>query len=549
MRLLIPRADRNHRRDLLFTFLIVATSAGLRLWGLKWGLPDQLHSYSYHPDEFLTVGAAFGVIYLQRTWNPGFYNYPSLFLYLSALVIAVALGYGIAGSDASVYLCARVISAVMGIGTVWATLWMGKTLFTKTAGWLAAAILCFIPLHVQHSHFATVDVPSAFFVTLTLGFAGSILRRGSVRDYCLAGAMAGFAAGTKYNAGLAILSPVTAHFLHFGLRKGLARYALLLLVILSGVVAFVLSTPGSLFATGQFVHGILYELRHSAEGHGLVFEGTGNGLVYTLMHSIVPGCGVILVGLFVFSVFLALLTREKSALVVLAFVLSYYILISASQVRFARYAIPLLPGIAVLVSWAVLELWSRMAGEGFIRRGVRIFLLVLCSLALISAMFTSLVLDAAQTGADPRDQAAYWIFANVPKGSRIGVVDWPWFYSPPFEKSVGFGTLPQRKVAAKRCPYKLDVLLSGGSAWHPLPRWVVVSDYEVADAQRLRRVFVLSGEKRWMVNRIMWAMEVLDNRYTVRARFGRRSALINWYRLPHDMRYTAPTITIYERRL
>lgn len=548
MRLLIPKADRDHWRDLLLTFLIVAISAGLRFWGLKWGLPDQLHNYSYHPDEFLTVGAAFGVIYLQRTWNPGFYNYPTLFLYLSALAIAVALGYGIAGSDASVYLCARAVSAVMGIGTVWSAFWAGKALFTRTAGLLAAATLCFVPLHVQHSHFATVDVPGAFFVMLTLGFAGLILRGASVRDYCLAGVMAGLAAGTKYNAGLAILSPIAAHFLQFGLRKGLARYPLLLLVILSGVVAFVLSTPGSLFATDQFVHGVVYELRHSAEGHGLVFEGTSNGLVYTLTHSIVPGCGVIIAGLFVFSVFLALVTREKSALAVLAFVLPYYILISVSQVRFARYAIPLLPGVAVLISWAVLELWRRAAGEGLIRRFVRSFLLVLYCLGLLSAMFTSFVLDAAQTGTDPRDRAACWIFANVPRGSRIGVVDWPWFYSPPFGKSVGFGTLPQRKVAAKRCPYQLDILLSGGNTWRPLPRWVVVSDYEVVDAQRLQGFYMLPGEHQWMVERIMWAMDVLEKRYTVRARFGRRSILVDWSRLPHDMRYTNPTITIYERR-
>ena len=55
-----------------------------------------------------------------------------------------------------------------------------------------------------------------------------------------------------------------------------------------------------------------------------------------------------------------------------------------------------------------------------------------------------IALDKAFAGPDPRDQAANWIFAHVPKGASIGMMDVPWFYSPPLSKMLGFGTLPQR---------------------------------------------------------------------------------------------------------
>ena len=199
---------------------IILLAAALRFAGLRWGLPNELHSYSYHPDEFLTIGSSARVAGLldgHRTINPGLYNYPSLYLYISALAMMVANGYGWLGNAASIYLTARVVTALMGLGAVGATYWAGRVMFGNVAGLLAALIIAIAPLHVQHSHFATVDVPSTLFVALCLGFSGLILKRGSWRDYILAGVMAGLAGGTKYNAVLVIFAPMAAHFLKEGI--------------------------------------------------------------------------------------------------------------------------------------------------------------------------------------------------------------------------------------------------------------------------------------------------------------------------------------------
>ena len=169
---------RSKWRPKLLPAIILAAAAALRFWGLKWGLPNSAHAYSYHPDEFLTIGAA-GIVLCS--FFPRFYNYPSLYIYLAAVAMAFGSVYGLAPDLAGAYLCARVVTALMGIGAVAVVYWAGNKLWGSAPedspgfeipdylpGLLAGLVLCIAPLHVQHSHFATVDVPSTLFVAACL---------------------------------------------------------------------------------------------------------------------------------------------------------------------------------------------------------------------------------------------------------------------------------------------------------------------------------------------------------------------------------------------
>ena len=527
--------------------LILAGAAALRFWGLRWGLPNELHDYSYHPDEFLTIGAAFGMIYLGRTWNPHFYNYPSLYIYLSALAIAVGLGYGASPAPATIYLCARVMTALMGTAAVAATWWAGRTLFGEGVGLLAALEICVAPLHVQHSHFATVDVPSTLFVALALGSAGLILKNGSRRDYLLGGAMAGLAAGTKYNAGLVLLSVVAAHFLREGWKLGSLKSGRLWGGIGCALGAFVISTPGSVLAASQFVHGLTYEMHHAAEGHGLVFAGTGNGFVYTFASSLWYGLGPGLAALFALAVLWALWRRDKQALAILAFVVPYYALVSLSNVRFARYAMPLFPAVAVLIAHLVCDRCSRLRASMPLRLVGLLLWVVACTSAVICSLAYAFLLDLSLVASDPRDQAARWIFSHVPRGSTIGVLDWPWFYSPPLTKDLGFGTLPQREQAALNAPYRI-VLIRSVLHGVPTPDWAMAADYEAEDAVRLFENRSISGRDRKEVDRIAVELNWIEHRYKRRAVFWGALRSLGWLNAPHDMRYPDPAISILERR-
>jgi 4-amino-4-deoxy-L-arabinose transferase-like glycosyltransferase len=518
---------------------IIATAALLRFYGLKWGLPNSVHDYSYHPDEFLTVGAA-GRVLTKRTLDPGFYNYPALYIYLSAIAIAAGFAYGAAAVLRNLYLLARIVTALMGTAAVAVTYWAGSVCFGFGAGIIGALMLCIAPIHVQHSHFATVDVPSTLFVAAALGFAGLVLRDGSWKSYLFGGAMAGLAAATKYNAGLVLLALIAAHLLRGGdWRRMLGGK--LWAAVGCAAAAFVTANPVSVLHTDKFLYGIRYELQHAAQGHGLVFVGTGNGFLYTLTSSLWYGLGPQVV-LFIPAVIMAFVKRQKAALVILAFLIPYYALISLSQVRFARYALPMFPGIAILTGWFVVEVWTAIR-----RPRAKDAWALLCCLVLAWTFVVAGVYAAAFGKADPRDEAERWIRAHIPKGATIGVIDVPWFYSPPLSKNLGFGTLPQRERAMRKTSYRLCAI----PVFHAYTcDWAVISDFEWRDALRLKNARSVSEEQRSRASYTVSQVRSVEKGFILRRRFGGTMNVLGrmgFPNPPHDMRYVRPQIKIYER--
>jgi len=537
-----------HRAAKVGAFLLVfGIAVALRVYGLRWGLPGPLHSYSYHPDEFLSVNAAFR-IYHTHSFDPGIYVYPSLYMYLSALAISVGLGYGAAPSLTFVYLAARIVTVIMSVAAVVATWWAGRTLFGNVVGLVAALILCIAPLHVQHSHFATVDVPSTLFVAVALGFAGLIISRGLWRDYAIAGTFAGFAAGMKYNAGLVILAALASHLLRRN-AKGDAQWLKTMTAAICAGAAFVISTPGFLLRYEAFRTDFLSEVSHVSTGHGLVFAGTGNGIVYNFVSSLWYGLGPVLAVMLVISVLWAVVRFDRHAVVVTAFLIPYYVLISLSQVRFARYTLPMYPAAAILIAFMVVDFCLLLAQRKL--AGIRVIWIAATTGMLLFTLWYTVNLISVFGRTDPRDRAAHWIFTHIPRGARIGVIEVPWFYSPPLSKMLGYGRLEDREEALRDAPYDFVVFRlcdQYGYRWFDNfpPKWVIVSNYEVEDALRLRGSRSIGKAEREEVERIMTDFELVEKHYHRVARFGDMSG--GFSDLPHDMRYPLPTLTIYELR-
>ncbi len=521
---------------------VIALGAFLRFYGLRWGLPNNLHDYSYHPDEFFAVETALSIL-RSRTLNPHFYNYPSLYIYLAALAISAGLTYGAAATATNVYLIARAVTVTMGTAAIVVTYWAGGILFGVGAGFVAALVLCIAPLHMQHSHFATVDVTSTLFVAATLGFAGLVLKDGRWQRYVLGGLLAGLAAGTKYNAGLVLLALIAAHMLRGGGWRALLG-GRPWTAIGCAIAGFVISTPGSVLWTHEFLHGFSSELRHAAHGHGLVFVGTGNAFVYTLTSSLWYGMGPQLI-LFLPAVILALVKRSKPALAVMAFVIPYYTLISLSQVRFARYALPMFPGIAILTGWFVVEIWSIAR----IRWARAVWAVACCGLLYWSVLVTAVWIISFAVS-DPRDQAARWVEANIAEDATIGIMSPPWFYSPPLSKDFGaLGPLGTPEKAMSETPYEITFVGRGNEA-QGLPKWAIVSDYESADALRLAGNQSVRGGARAELNRLLGQLQLIHANYKARWNCGGfwMLAEFGFANPPHDMRYVGPEITIYERK-
>jgi hypothetical protein len=298
---------------------------GVRLVGIGWSLPNAERHYSYHPDEWLVLLASYFVINpYAGEFLPGFYNYGTLPMYLWSLWLHWLSAVGVidrlpenatpvqlAELRAQLYLWARVLVALMGAGTA---VVVGRTVAQVAgigAGVVSALAMAFAPAFVVHSRFMTVDMPTTFFVALA--FHQGVALHGSPRPMrtLLWGAFwAGCAAGSKYNAGLALLAPLVGLWLLPNLPVAKRLLGSGAAVGVAGLT-FLIVCPGVWADSARFWANFWYEVRHVGQGHGEIFTDTGLGWLYHLKPNLSTGFGA--VGLLASAVGWALHARNRAS--------------------------------------------------------------------------------------------------------------------------------------------------------------------------------------------------------------------------------------------
>jgi len=97
-------------------------------------------------------------------------------------------------------LVGRFVTALFGSLTLLVVYLIGKDAYGRWTGLLAAALLAVAVLHVQLSHFATVDVILAFWIAVAIFSFHRIALSPRLPYYLLGAVAAGFAIGTKWSA-------------------------------------------------------------------------------------------------------------------------------------------------------------------------------------------------------------------------------------------------------------------------------------------------------------------------------------------------------------
>lgn len=538
---------------------ILITGALLRLWGIHWGLPNYLHYYSYHPDENVLFGAAASIDIFNGQFDPHFYNYGSLYIYLVNLGITLAAAFGwinLEISDiasnvnqvANIYLTGRIIAMIMGLATIYFVYILGRKAYGKLEGILAAAFLAVLPIHVMHSQFMAVDVPCTLFVVLSVIFGVRLLDGCRLRDYLFAGLFAGFAAGTKYNAGIVLIAPIILHFYADKSSPiGKIISPKLFGMITAAIVGFILATPGVFINQQQFIRDFVYEMHHASTGHGLVFVKTGSGYIYHLIHSLLPGMGLPILIISIAGILYAIKKHRPVDVALLAFVLIYYFMIGSAKVRFARYTIPMLPILTLFAGRLIADIYAWLS----MRKASAYFLKNICTivLALVIAYTAlySIALDNFMAAKDTRDRSIEWIRDHIEKGATIGLPTIPWFYTPPFDPEIAMSVDANERLYAAQGFTDYMLSISPASEWNAdfliqeSPQYVVISEFEIADRLRIGD----HDAKEYL--------RVLNSRYYIYKTFKATPNIMGIkfptvVNLPHDMSYPNPKITIYAKK-
>lgn len=539
----------------------------IRIAGIGWGLPNDKHHWSYHPDEPDIWIYSQSIKPAEGKFTPGFYNYGTFYLTLLSVSTDVVNGYGGGpkakdGSDEHLairnyHLAGRVISSLAGAGIVclvFLILWRRTHPFGAIFG---AAAAMFAPGLVIHSRFQTVDVLATFL--LTIGFLFT-LNSSEARDeteeklgffksnsaYLLAGLFFGLSAGTKYTGLLGLMALAVVCYR----AKKWKEFAI---GTATCFLTFVVTTPGIVLDSAKFWRDFGYEMAHTSQGHGLVFAGTVTGFIYHLINLGI-GFGTILLLMGVVGLVRAGFKKHTWALALAAFAILYFVLIGRAEVKFLRYTFPLIPILACGAGW--------LFGRAHVHPNVRWRAIGVLGLLGIGGFFGGGMMSAVQSTwamADDRQDPRSSVLKFMEKEpGTVGLVSDPWFYTADLYPEAG---------SPRRIPFsrRNEAMLATATSPNPVlrfvptnpderfdwdvrlfdakPKYIVFSSFETEGVDWLAQQKSVKPEFQILVDRYRAFAERLQTDYTLM-----NPGPPNQWAMVHDLMYIRPTLWVWKRK-
>ena len=394
---------------------VLLLAVALRGWGLDWD-----GGIGAHPDERYIVGAAEALRWPDRL-NP-FDVAPDLAYGHPPLAVLFLLRAASGGAD--LLIVGRVLATLFDQLTVALTYALGKRVYGRRAGLLAATTTALAVSHVQQAHFYTADVPLATLTVATLYCGVRLAADGRSRDACLAGFCAGLALGTKATAALLAL-PLGAACVSAAQGSRARCGRLLLMVAATAAVTFGVSNPFVLLDLPTFWHNVAEQ---SAIARGALdvpytrqFHSAWPYL-YPLVQQMRWGLGWVSgavafggLGYAIWRVVRAPARRVEWVL--LAWSLPYLALIGALYAKFPRYLLPLTPVLAIYGARLLLK-------AGAVKRVGRVLAPLAIGGLLLAMLIRCLVFVGLYDQAHPWLAASGWMADLVPPGAVIVVEEW-----------------------------------------------------------------------------------------------------------------------------
>ncbi len=496
---------------------ILGFAAWLRLWGTNWD--DGQH---IHPDErFLSfvlsdiaVPGSLGAYFdsTSSTLNPynrghGSFVYGTFPLFATKLagsaadqvedapVLGTVLSWlfdkaggqdlNLSGYDGN--LVGRFLSGLFDVGSVLLAFLVGRRLYGRGAGLLAAFLLSVTVLNIQHAHFFVVESFLTFFSLLAVFYSVRIAQEGRWQNYALAGLALGFAVASKLSAlpllgiiGLAAIirtwptlaavgqdawkrvrgaSPSGATSLEESERPLAAQHypvigraALgIVLAVFAAFLVFRTAQPYAFSGTHFWDLGIsetfredIRRLRERQTGTADFAPGVQwigrTPYLFALKNMVVwgmgPALGLAAWGGVIYAGWRTLRYRESRHLLLLVWILGNFGYSAGQFVPAMRYLLPIYPQMVVLAAFALLALWNggwrgaEALGQrlGALYRYARPALPVMARGALVATVVLTTLWALAFTSIYRRPlsriEASEWIYDNVPAGAAIAGEHW-----------------------------------------------------------------------------------------------------------------------------
>ena len=375
--------------------LVVITAIALRLFGINW---DDGHLF--HADErailmhvdSLSVPELSEISQLfdphRSTLNPKWFPYGSFPLYLLKAAQLSASPFG--GLDLrQLAIVGRCISALTDSSTVLLVFFLAKRVSNRRTGILAAGFTALAVLHIQLSHFYTVDTLLTFFVVLSIIACLKAAENSGYKNSIFAGCAIGLALATKASAAPLLLPLAVAHVLGRGpdWRNTWRKQILYLSAALTATILVTFVAQPYAFLDWHTYWSDLraqMEMVNRIQDYPFTRQYIGTvPFMYQIRQLVLFGLGLPL-GVFAFSglffaVWIAIRTRSKNHIIVLSWTIPYLLIISSFEVKFLRYLLPATPLLIVFGSEVLTTLldWTK-TNRRALTSYARILILAVC---------------------------------------------------------------------------------------------------------------------------------------------------------------------------
>ncbi len=537
-------------KEYFYLILIVLLGFFLRIYAINWQLP-----YLYQTEEYKTVNYVLKMA-AQKSLNPKFFEYPSLYLYLMLLVFSMLFLFGkIFGFYTSaenfalkffidptvVYVVGRTFSAIWGTFLIILTYVLGKLLYNKRVGIFSALIVSVLPIWVVYSHFIKPEMFSNLLVCIYCVSLYKYYLTQNIKFFYISCGILGLATSCKY---LSLPSGVLLPLVYFsGNKKKFVNFILGLALI---VLFFILGTPYSVLDYKTFF----------VEMKG-IFLGPQEGLkrdifygVYkTFLDWIFMGNSTAFVGILCFlGVVYCAIKRKLQDLIVVCIFLIY------SLVNITHY----FPAWGFLfTAFPFYAIAGGQVADKFFDKSLitKIFF----GLVIVISLIESIFVDIRFFLKDTRTVALEWIEKNIPQGEKVLIDRYP--NSPPLKMTKQqIERLYKRAVELNH--YKKEYFYWQLKAhpgenygyeiyevYHP-PHEIGTIKHEVEEAQKVRELVDVSKGVKYI--------KQLGIKYIVLNSFSYTESTKNFYQevaktsklvkefLPKTKLHPGPTIRIYE---
>jgi len=427
-------------RPRLLLVLILALGFTLRAIQTHLGLP-----YVYNFDDPQVAAHALNIM-KTGDWNPHFFAYGSLTIYIDTIVDAAnylrLAGQPIGARESliaydqlnmidrivvpaegspvwywtishpSFYLWDRYVTALFGAGAIAVTYVIARRIVPSPLALFPPLLLAIMPVHIVQSGLTTTDIPVGFMVGVVTLAAMVFAETGGLTAFVTSLIFVGLAAATKYNSGLILVTPLLALLMRRTARQMPIRWWHWLLLIAVPAVTFLTVMPFALLDFKRFITDLAQSTSsYHAPGPSQSRPGIRHlRLIFTQFEENL-GIAATLLALIGAALMTAPAVTRRPLILLLVFPLAFVLYMSTTTTDYHRNFMQLYPFLCLYAGYGLYRLAelqivaNAMAGRARVPATLLIVAIAALPLLYRSAANAADVLKARDTRSKAVEQA------------------------------------------------------------------------------------------------------------------------------------------------